>query len=242
MKYFFFSLLFTSLVYSQQSIIVQYDFQTSFLIKENTKEAAQKLLEETIALANNQKFELIFSKKRASFKLIDQLSIGADTKLINITQLAFTSPDVYSDLEAKTQITAQNDGTLIESKITDSNWEVTPESKTIGAYLCYKAIFNKPFVNRYGENKINKIVAWFAPNLPYSIGPKYFCGLPGLILEVTEYDKTYLASKIELMDEIIDLKFPKGKTVAKEDYDKKLESSAGGIYLAKKREKEKDKQ
>lgn len=241
MKYLFFSLLFTSLLYSQQNIIVKYDFHNASIIKEDAKEGTRKLLEKTITLANNQKFELSFSENKASFKCIDQLSVDADNKLINITKLAFTSPDIYTDLEFKTQVTEHNDGTLVENKINDSNWEVTSESKTIGTYVCYKAIFNKSFVDRYGENKINKIVAWFAPNLPYRIGPKYFCGLPGLILEVTEYDNSYLASNIELIDKEIDLKFPKGKIVTKEDYDKKLESSAGGIYLAKKREKEKDK-
>lgn len=235
MKYLFLTLLFTSLVYSQQNVIVKYNFHNASVIENDTKEAVREMLEKTIAIANNQKFELSFSDNKASFKCIDQLNMDSDNALINITKLAFTSPDIYTDLELRTQVTVQDDGTLVETKLNDTNWEVTSEFKTIGNYLCYKAIYSKSFVDRYGENKINKIVAWFAPSLPYRIGPKHFCGLPGLILEVTEYDNTYLASNIELTDKKIDIKFPKGKIVVKEEYDKKMESSAGAILLAKKR-------
>lgn len=237
MKYFFLSLLFTTIGYAQQNIIVKYNFHNSSVFENTPNDEAQKMLKKTLELANNQKFELIFSENRASFKLMDQLSVGEEDNLTNLTRLAFTSPDIYTNLDAKIQITV-NDGTLVESKINNLNWEITSESKTIGTYLCYKAILNKPFIARNGENKINKIVAWFAPSLPYGVGPKHFCGLPGLILEVTEYSKTFLASKIEFIDKEIDLKFPKGKTIVKEEFDKKMNSGGANELLLKKRAKE----
>ncbi|SHL53661.1 GLPGLI family protein [Flavobacterium saccharophilum] len=246
MKYFFFSLLFTSIVYSQQTVIVTYDFHTSFSNNELKNEDAKKLFGNTVELANNQKFQLSYSENKASFKYIDQLGLDSDPQLLNISRMAFTSLDVYTNLEAKAQITVRNDGTLVESKITPLDWEITAESKNIGGYLCYKALFNENFIDSFGKNRSTKIVAWFAPSLPFSLGPKYFYGLPGLILEVTEYvnshGNTFLANTIELRDKKENIKFPNGKTVTKEEYDKKFQYSDGAVLLAKKREETKGKE
>lgn len=35
-------------------------------------------------------------------------------------------------------------------------------------------------------NKDKSVVAWFTKELPYYLGPKFFYGLPGLILEINE--------------------------------------------------------
>jgi GLPGLI family protein len=51
--------------------------------------------------------------------------------------------------------------------------------------------------------------------------------LPGLIVQLTENKTTYLASTIELNDIEISIDFPKGKTVSKEEYDKKLREQMG---------------
>lgn len=82
------------------------------------------------------------------------------------------------------------------------------------------------FVNRRGMNTSIPIVAWFAPSLPYSYGPKYFTGLPGLILELTDRKVTFLASSIIILkDEELPIDFPKGKTISQEDYTKKVMSN-----------------
>ena len=245
MKYLFFNLLFTGIVYSQQAVVVTYDFQTSFSNNELKNEDAKKLLGSTIALANNQKFKLSYSQNKASFKYIDELSLDSDPRLVNISRMAFTSLDIYSNLQAKTQLTVRNDGTLVENKISHLNWEITTESKKIGGYLCYKPLFDENFIDSFGKNRSTKIVAWFAPSLPFSLGPKYFYGLPGLILEVTEYvnshGNTFLANTIELSDKKENIKFPLGKTVTKEEYDRKFQYSEGAVLLEKKREKTKEK-
>ncbi|WP_346432227.1 GLPGLI family protein [Flavobacterium acetivorans] len=101
------------------------------------------------------------------------------------------------------------------------------ESKIISSYLCYKAVLKIPFVNRKGEARVNEITAWFAPSLPYSFGPKHFYGLPGLILETTENKTTFLATKITFDSNEVKIDFPKGKTITKEDYDKKLRAQMG---------------
>jgi len=135
--------------------------------------------------------------------------------------------DIYIDYEIKSEIYVKNDGILVENKYNEPKWETSTESKVISNYLCYKAIQKIPFVSRHGENKTQEIVAWFAPSLPYSYGPKIFYGLPGLILELTENKTTFLATKIVFFEKELTIDFPKGKTVTKEEYEKKLKAQMG---------------
>jgi GLPGLI family protein len=83
-------------------------------------------------------------------------------------------------------------------------------------------------MGRNGKNISIPITAWFAPSLPYSYGPKDYNGLPGLILELQERKTIYFASLITLSkDKELEIEFPKGKTVTKEDYEKKLKAQMG---------------
>lgn len=80
--------------------------------------------------------------------------------------------------------------------------------------VCYKAVYNKEYMGRDNKTKINRIVAWFAPLLPYGFGPKEHNGTPGLILELQEFDTIYYASSITILkDKELEIAFPKGKTV-----------------------------
>ena len=71
------------------------------------------------------------------------------------------------------------------------------------------------------------MTAWFAPSLPYSFGPKNYYGLPGLILELTEGSTTYIVTKIELSNKNISVVQPRGKTISREEYNKRLKKQMG---------------
>lgn len=64
------------------------------------------------------------------------------------------------------------------------------------------------------------ITAWYTPQIPVSLGPGEYQGLPGLILEVNADRTTILCSKIILNpQEKNDIKVPsKGKEVSKKEY------------------------
>ena len=229
MKYILFLLFFVTNIVIAQSGTINYDIKVEKQIVTNTHQEADNFIDKMADYANSQKFELTFNKKKSSFKHIQQLSTNTDfdNKMENIAKAAFTSYDIYINYEIKSEIYIQNDGVLVENKYNEAKWEITTESKVISNYLCYKAILKIPLVNRYKENIIQEIVAWFAPSLPYSYGPKNFYGLPGLILELTENKTTFLAAKILLSDKELNIDFPKGKTVTKEDYEKKLKAQMG---------------
>lgn len=143
-----------------------------------------------------------------------------------IATAGFSSPEIYIDYENKLEIYVR-DGTLVEVKDNEAKWDITTETKVIETYTCYKAIQKTPFIDRHGKSKVREVIAWFAPSLPYAYGPKNFYALPGLILELTENRTTFLATKISLNKKEINIVFPKGKRVTKEEYEKKLKTQMG---------------
>lgn len=63
------------------------------------------------------------------------------------------------------------------------DWELGEETKIVLDYECYKA--TTKFRGRVWH-------AWFAPEIPLSLGPWKLSGLPGLILEAYDTDRQYI--------------------------------------------------
>lgn len=222
----FFILFISNNIFSQSGTVI-YNVQINVDLTEVPKDKVD-FITQMVNGAKNQQFELVFNKLKSSFKLVNGLDKNVNVNMENISRAAFTSSsDIYIDLDQKREVHKNSDGTLIENKYNVGNWKVSTESKKIAGYLCYKASLNTPFVNRKGETMTNETVCWFTPSLPFSYGPKNFNGLPGLILELTEKRTTYLATKIILEKKYIKIDLPKGKTISKEEYEKKLKASMG---------------
>ncbi|WCM42524.1 GLPGLI family protein [Flavobacterium sp. CBA20B-1] len=71
-------------------------------------------------------------------------------------------------------------------------WNITNETKKIQNYTCYKATTSF---------RGNTFEAWFTPDIPINAGPWKWYGLPGLILEATDTDKS-VVFKIEKMEQL----------------------------------------
>jgi GLPGLI family protein len=78
------------------------------------------------------------------------------------------------------------------------DWKTTNETKMIGDIKCYKATTTETLYSRQGHFYDRDIIAWFAPEIPVSFGPKNYSGLPGLVLEVKRKEFTITATKINL--------------------------------------------
>lgn len=104
---------------------------------------------------------------------------------------------------------------LIKSKLLQTNWKFTGEQEQILDYTCMKAV---------SERDSQKMVAWFAPQIPVSSGPHGSFGLPGLILklELRDGEMVYEAKEVSFQKPSDDdMKKPKkGKKVTQAEYDK----------------------
>ncbi len=122
---------------------------------------------------------------------------------------------------------------LIKDNLVAYDWELTGETKNIGNYTSYKAVYeieeeDIQIDNINGGLKEEKVtikrivVAWYTPDVPISNGPSNYGGLPGLILEVNDGDQTIVCSEIILNPkEIKEINEPtKGKIVTREKFDK----------------------
>lgn len=225
LKLFFFI---SNTIFSQSGAIT-YDIQIGVDLTLVPKDKVE-FFTEIVNYAKEEQFVLSFNNTKSSFIRKVKLNNDSDyeSKIKDIARGTYTSSsDVYIDIFHKLEVYRESDGTLVENKNDTIKWEVSADSKKIANYLCYKAVKNIPFVSRRGGLKIREVLAWFAPSLPYNYGPKNFYGLPGLILELTDNKTTYLATRIDLVKEEIEIGFPNGKTIAKEEYEKKLKAQMG---------------
>jgi GLPGLI family protein len=201
--------------------------------EKNEKSEFNELNEATVDIANKQTLTLSFNNKKSSSVLDSNLiSEDGDSSLRKFARsMAFivtNGNDYFYDKNTNIGIERKENGQLITKPHEKLEWEISTENKMIGDYLCYKAIYIFKFINRAGKNISRPITAWFAPNLPYSYGPKYFNGLPGLILEVQDLETTFYATSILIsQDKELQIDFPKGKTIPKEEYDKKMKAQRG---------------
>lgn len=104
---------------------------------------------------------------------------------------------------------------LITEEPKRMKWKLSAEQKQIAGYLCQKAVL---------QDTSRQVEAWFAPQLPVSIGPGEFADLPGIILELSmsNGDRTVVADKVELksLDKKAIEKPTKGKSVTREEFTK----------------------
>lgn len=125
---------------------------------------------------------------------------------------------------------------LIKDSLPSRKWELLSETKNIGNYTCYKAIFKETYTTQTlnDSNTLETVTkerttaAWYTPQIPINIGPQDFQGLPGLILEINDGDLTLVCTKIVLNPkEKVVIKEPtKGKKVSQEEFDKIMDKKS----------------
>ena len=103
------------------------------------------------------------------------------------------------------------------------NWELTMEEKKIEGHNCLKAKTIYAYKNRHGKEEMLEVIAWYAPKVPLSLGPRNFSGLPGLILEMSIADNVivYYATEILLnFKDMMPIELPKNaQLIQRKDYD-----------------------
>jgi GLPGLI family protein len=194
-----------------------------------TDPLGKEIKEGKLASLAKQVFLLEFNDSKSRFIRSNSLSLDADKKEERYDKMAnsySSTYDYYLDNDLKIGIFEYRiNGMLVKQNVKDKEWNISTESKKIGDYLCYKAVYLKSYMNWKGENITVPVTAWFAPALPYRYGPKEYYGLPGLILELHESYGVFLAAEVKIdTEKQLKFEFPKGKSISEEEY-KKYQSS-----------------
>lgn len=149
-------------------------------------------------------FDLLIGKQKASFfsytKFVNDsvvnvnIANGTMQEFLKNPQMQtkYKSPGVYSNSklyinfpENKTTITEQIGGSKFIYEEGNENivWEITSDTMSIIGYQCQMATMD--FRGR-------SYIAWFAQEIPISMGPYKFRGLPGLILRIADTKNNYV--------------------------------------------------
>ena len=101
---------------------------------------------------------------------------------------------------------------LVQSEVEAVAWKLGSEKKKVLEYTCMSASVTLDD---------QEIVAWFSPEIPVSLGPSVYGGLPGLILAVERNGETaYVATSVSLTppSEESMMKPNKGSKVTQEEF------------------------
>ncbi len=78
---------------------------------------------------------------------------------------------------------------VLKDEVPDFKWTISDEQETLLNYPCKIA---------YTEFRGRKYKAWFSTDIPESIGPWKFFGLPGLILKVQDADESFIYTAVRI--------------------------------------------
>ncbi|MBC5863721.1 GLPGLI family protein [Flavobacterium turcicum] len=226
--------------------------------KASAKDAAFSVsFKELMKSASEKKYLLTFNKQECLYEEIQTLDKPKAPSTGMVVSFSF-SGDGKSYIDTKGKIKIVEDEIfgkkfLIVDALTKPEWKLVDETKKIGDYTCYKAEVvipvtekqksdykdflkkqeNKTSLFPMQEPKDKVVTAWYTPEIPVSLGPKNYWGLPGLILEVNEGDLIMLCSKVTLSNkEVAEIKKPNtGKKVTQAQFDvlekEKIDSMKG---------------
>lgn len=175
--------------------------------------------------ASDLSFILAYNKNEAKFYLKDDLQNKNKDATIAAAVAEYFNP-VYTNLKEKKYYFHspknpydKNGKYFIENEMFE-DWELKNETKKIEGFTCNKAVGNMDIEE--GDKTIHKeLIAWYCPEVPVSIGPLGYGGLPGLILELQVDEVLYGAKKLSL-DKEVNIEFPiKGEKITEKEYLKK---------------------
>ena len=208
-------------------------------------EEQKEQIKKRMAKLNQKTYILNFNKSESTYKQDVALKGPQRPQAGGVMVLSFGGRGengvLYKNLKEnrsaeKTDI--QGKTFLVKDDLVKYDWKMTGETKNIGNYTCYKAVYetettkmNISMTNTTGdkrdddikeEEKKEKVVvtAWYTLDVPINNGPENYWGLPGLILEVNDGTTTTVCTEIVLNpSKKIEIKEPtKGKVVNRKKY------------------------
>jgi GLPGLI family protein len=154
---------------------------------------------------------LYFNATQTKFEDSDENDMGYSYKKAEYTITRDFSNNTlhdYMDVLGKTYI--------VEDSLKAPRWIILNEMKEIAGHACMNASYNDTL-------KKQKVIGWYALDMPISGGPERFFGLPGMLLGIDINNGALVleADKIDLKPLTTELDFPKkakGKKIKEKDY------------------------
>ncbi len=181
------------LAFSQDAKITYVASATNYVKKLKEENNSKEFLNEQSS--SNIEFTLYIRKNKSYYKKNESLKI--DNNSINLTAVFAGSGTYYYNLTTNKNLHEKENRLLGSDFLIEYekiNWKLTNETKKIGKYTCLKATATIKRRHRNGVRE-KKITAWYTPEIPLNFGPKFYNGLPGLILSIQEGNKLYLTAK-----------------------------------------------
>jgi GLPGLI family protein len=180
--------LLNNIVFSQTKIAVEYQFTIR----------SQNSLNEYLIINDNESYYFGYGGIFDKFEKTDYNSMLLElekTKKLGGVRMYFSKSE---DLLFEYKIAIKPKALLAYEKIPTIEWKIVPEYKEFLGYKCQKATCKFRGRSYY---------VWFTKDIPVQEGPWKLKGLPGLILEASDYtnDYTYQAKSIIINP---DLKLP----------------------------------
>jgi len=203
---------------------IEYNETTQF--KMNFGGAIDEAIISKLPTSNSHSYELIFNKNKSLYRTSNNPEKQDSPKGMFTTdegaqieiKTKRTEDVTFYNIDKKEliqKIDFMDRVFLIKDDLKSMKWKIETDAKTVLGYNVQKATYTEDSTT---------YEAWFTTQIPTSIGPSRFVGLPGAILElnVNEGERTYVATKVDLqIDEANDIESPgKGKKVTREEYNK----------------------
>ena len=204
-----------------------YEKSSSYDFGNTNKVKYESELRNSLNNVNNNissfEYVLNFNDSVASYhekKKIDIDNTNKSTRLAKIFS-GYKGPYYYN---LKDKIINREKGKyLIESSYSKYQWKLLNERIVLNDLICYKATTKIEIRGRRG-NFDREIIAWYTPDIPLSIGPDGFAGLPGLILQLENNRVVTTLKKVDFNNKSFVKKLPtKMHNITDEDFDKLME-------------------
>ncbi len=232
--------LFSTLLMSQSITgVATYKTLTDLPFKMDSTSASpdqQAMIQKLMAKELRKEYTLTFNRQESVFKEVEELEKEGGLRMGGfMSMFGGASGLIYKDLKNQ-QFAEQKEffskKFLIKDSLSQYQWQLGKETKSIGKYTCYKATATKVFErmtlsrNSEGETKDStysdtiNLTAWYTMQIPISNGPDKYGGLPGLIMELNNGSTVMLCTKVVLNPtEPVEIEAPtEGEEVSLEEY------------------------
>ncbi len=218
-------LLTTSLAYSQ-GLHGKIDYDETIQFKMSFEGEMAETMMAKLPKSKTDTYELIFKNDKSLYRAFadpnkkeapKQMFTSEDGAQIEINTKRSEELTFYNmtDKELTQKVDFMDRVFLIKDDLKSLKWKITADTKSILDYNCQKATYTEDSTT---------YEAWFTTQIPVSIGPSRFVGLPGAILElsINDGERTYVATKVDLVGDFgSEITLPgKGKKVTRREFNK----------------------